>query len=91
MNQYENQALDEARIQLIFKDINQLSEAKLRRVNDFCKKRVDELVSNYKKQRILQAPEILARKLRYKKPKFINIKQLKRGFTEDMWILSMFI
>ena len=82
MAQFEETALGEAKIKLIFNDINQLSDIKLKRVTDFCKKRVDELVRDYKKRRIASAPEILARKLRYKNPKIINLKQLQRGVHE---------
>ena len=48
--------MEEAKIQLIFKDINKLSDIKLRRVTKFCKERVDELLLAYRKQRLKQAP-----------------------------------
>ena len=80
--------MEEAKIQLIFSDINKLSDIKLRRVTNFCKERVNELLIAYKIQRLKQAPEILERKMRYKNPKFLNLKQLMENNYEEMWILS---
>lgn len=79
--------MEEAKIELIFKDINKLSDIKLRRVTNFCKERVDELLLAYKKQRLKQAPKILERKMRYKNPKFLNLKQLMENDFEEVWIL----
>lgn len=89
--EHEARAIEEAKKVHKFSDFNLINQSKLDRVNKFIEEKKLEYYQEYSRKRILETPDVIDRKLRYKNMMLLNFELMMAGNFHEMWVLPIFL